>query len=126
MHNSGIVIDMSVVAFDNDDAEDRTDRGLSAYLTPEQLAEAARAARARRLGLIAADVPSGPPATAETRARIIERTAAAHGWSRNRPTRRVHKPCLRCAAEPGQWCRRTVRTSRQLGFVHPEREDAGE
>lgn len=105
---------------------DRTDRGLSADLTPEQLADAARAARARRLGLVAADVPTGPPASAETRARIIARTATVNGWSSRRTSRRVHRPCARCGAEPAQWCRRSARADRQLGFVHPEREDTGE
>jgi hypothetical protein len=101
---------------------DQTDLGLSADLTPEQLADAARTARAHRLGLIAADVPTGPPASAETRARIIARTAAENGWSARRPTRRVRGRCRQCAAEPGQWCRRTTRASRQLGFVHPDRD----
>jgi hypothetical protein len=96
---------------------DPTDLGLSPHLSDDDLAAIRHA---RLLGLIAADVPSGPPATAESRARILERARAGSRRSRRLPPRR----CTRCQAEPWMWCRRSASANRQPGFVHPERDSA--
>jgi len=63
------------------------------------------------------------PATAATRARILDRFAAQRGRPRRPiPPRRCSRPS--CLAEPHMWCRTSVTANRRPGFVHPEREDA--
>jgi hypothetical protein len=100
---------------------DPTDLGLSPHLSDDDLAAIRRA---RRLGLTAADVPSGPPASPESAARVIDRTTAQMGWQRGRSNRQLRQPCRHCNAAAGQWCRRSVRTGRVFGFEHPGRDSA--
>jgi hypothetical protein len=98
---------------------DPTDLGLSPLLSDEDLE---RIRRARRLGRIAADVPSGPPARREHRERVVERVASQHGLPRSRPARRLQRACRWCSAKPGTWCRRGSRGA-VSGFVHDDRGD---
>lgn len=100
--------------------DDPTDRGVSRMLTPDEL-DAIR--QARQLGQVAADVPSGPAATAASRARIIERETAGAKWARGRGHRLPRRPCNReqCMADWHMWCRRTVRANREPGFLHDGR-----
>jgi hypothetical protein len=105
------------------DDDDPRDRGLSPHLTDDDLAAIRRA---HLLGLTAADVPSGQPATAASRARILERVRATSGRpSRGIPPRRCKRPS--CLASEVQWCRTSARANRRPGLVHRERDDdAGE
>lgn len=103
------------------DDDDPRDRGLSPHLSDDTL-DAIR--RARRLGLTAADVPSGPPASPESAARVIDRTTAQMGWQRGRSNRQLRQPCRHCGAAANQWCRRSTRSERQFGFQHPGRDSA--
>lgn len=95
---------------------DLTDLGLANTPTAEDLA-ALRAAR-RRTHVVAGDSTGAEPATAEFRARVLDRTRQGRPRARRIPPRR----CVRCNAEPWMWCRTSVRANRKPGFVHPERD----